>query len=202
MVDLSVVIQAGGQSRRMGQDKGLVSFLGQPLIARLVDRLRPLAGELLVTTNKPADYAFLGVSLYSDLLPERGALGGLYTALKAASLPLVAVVACDMPFINPALLEVQYRRLLSTQSDISILLTGEGMEPFHAIYRRATCLPHLRQALDDNKWRVDSWFSQVKIYLFRLEEIQLYDPEMRSCWNVNTPEELHEAEILAAAESG
>lgn len=195
--DLSIVIQAGGQSRRMGQDKGLVIFLGQPLISRLVDRLRPLALELLVTTNTPADYAFLGVPLFSDLVPQRGALGGLYTALSAASLPFVAVVACDMPFINPELLEAQYQRLLSSQSDISILHTAEGLEPFHAVYRRNPCLPYIRQSLDEDKWRVDAWFSQVKIDLFRIDEIRRYDPELRSFWNVNTPEELQQAEFLA-----
>ncbi|OGO31322.1 MAG: hypothetical protein A2Z16_02720 [Chloroflexi bacterium RBG_16_54_18] len=195
--DLSVVIQAGGQSRRMGQDKGLAIFLGQPLISRLVARLRPLAEELLVTTNQPADYAFLGVPLYSDLIPERGALGGLYTALSVASLPYVAVVACDMPFIKLELLEAQSQRLLSSHSDISILHTGEGLEPFHAVYRRDACLPHIRQSLDEDKWRVDAWFSQVKIDLFRIDDIRRYDPELLSFWNVNTPEELHQAELLA-----
>ena len=201
IINLSVVIQAGGQSRRMRQDKGLVLFLGQPLISRLVERLRPLAAELLVTTNQPADYAFLGVPLFSDLVLERGALGGLYTALCAASLPYVAVVACDMPFINPALLEAQYERLLSSQSDISILHTDEGLEPFHAVFRRKTCLPYILQSLDEDKWRVDAWFSQVKIHLFRIDDIHRYDPELLSFWNVNTPEELHQAEHLATGKT-
>jgi len=199
--DLSIVIQAGGQSRRMGQDKGLVLFLGQPLILRLVERLRPLAEELLVTTNTPADYTFLRVPLFSDLVPQRGALGGLYTALSAASLPFVAVVACDMPFINPELLEAQYQRIISRQSDISILHTAEGLEPFHAVYRCDACLPHIRQSLDEDKWRVDAWFSHVKIDLFRIAEIRRYDPELRSFWNVNTPEELQQAEFLAAGKT-
>jgi len=199
--DLSIVIQAGGQSRRMGQDKGLVLFLGQPLILRLVERLRPLAEELLVTTNTPADYTFLRVPLFSDLVPQRGALGGLYTALSAASLPFVAVVACDMPFVNPELLEAQYQRIISRQSDISILHTAEGLEPFHAVYRCDACLPHIRQSLDEDKWRVDAWFSHVKIDLFRIDEIRRYDPELRSFWNVNTPEELQQAEFLAAGKT-
>jgi len=198
---LSVVIQAGGQSRRMGQDKGLVLFLGNPLISRLVERLHPLAEELLVTTNQPGEYSFLGVPLFTDLIPDRGALGGLYTALSAARLPYVAVVACDMPFINTALLEAQSQRLLSSQSDISILHTGEGLEPFHAVYRRDTCLPHIRRSLDEDKWRVDAWFSQVKIDLFRIDDIRRYDPELLSFWNVNTPEELQQAELLAAGKT-
>lgn len=200
--DLSVAVQAGGQSRRMGQDKGLVPFLGLPLISRIVSRLKTLAGELIITTNKPEDYAFLNLPLFTDLVPERGALGGLNTALGSASLPFVAVVACDMPFINPALLEAQFRRLISKKADIAILHTGEGLEPFHAVYRRETCLPLVQQAIEQDKWRVDAWFSQVDIELFRLEEIRLIDPDLISFWNVNTPEELLQAERMAASESG
>ena len=191
---MTVVIQAGGESRRMGQDKGLVRLAGQSLVARAIQRLSPIADEVLVTTNRPPAYEFLGVPLFPDLIPGRGALGGLYTALSAASQPLVAVVACDMPFVNSALLEAERQALLAAQVDIVIPHTGEGLEPFHAIYRRETCLPPIRQAIETDKWRVDSWFSQVKVELFRQEDILRYDPQMLSFWNINTPEDLQKAE--------
>ncbi len=191
---MTVVIQAGGESRRMGQDKGLVRLAGQSLVARAIQRLSPIADEVLVTTNRPPAYEFLGVPLFPDLIPGRGALGGLYTALSAASQPLVAVVACDMPFVNSALLEAERQALLAAQADIVIPHTGEGLEPFHAIYRRETCLPPIQQAIETDKWRVDSWFSQVKVELFRREDILRYDPQMLSFWNINTPEDLQKAE--------
>ena len=178
----------------MGQDKGLVRLAGQSLVARAIQRLSPIADEVLVTTNRPPTYEFLGVPLFPDLIPGRGALGGLYTALSAASQPLVAVVACDMPFVNSALLEAERQALLAAQADIVIPHTGEGLEPFHAIYRRETCLPPIQQAIETDKWRVDSWFSQVKVELFRREDILRYDPQMLSFWNINTPEDLQKAE--------
>src|SRR3970040_1082192 len=97
---LTVCIQAGGQSSRMGEDKALKPFLGRPLIQRLIERLSPVADELIVTSNRPEDYAFLDprFTLHTDLKPGRGALGGLYTALASAAHPIVAVIACDMPF--------------------------------------------------------------------------------------------------------
>ena len=110
---LSLVIQAGGQSRRMGQDKALLPFLGRPLVSRVIDRLASLADEVLVTTNQPEAYAFLGLPLLPDLKPGRGALGGLYTAVASAGSPLVAVVACDMPFVSP---EVIYSQPLSPRA--------------------------------------------------------------------------------------
>jgi molybdenum cofactor guanylyltransferase len=194
---LSIVIQAGGESRRMGRDKGLVPFLGQPLAARIIERIQPVAGEILLTTNQTDKYAFLGVPVFSDLIPGRGALGGLYTALSVASLPLVAVIACDMPFISASLLEALSRSIQKNRSDIAIPHSGEGLEPFHAIYRRETCLPHVRAALETGKWRADAWYRQVKVTIFPKEEIQRYDPQMYSLLNVNTPEELHAAEELA-----
>ena len=181
----------------MGSDKGLALFLGQPLVQRILERLRPIAGEILVSTNHPENYAFLGVPLFPDLIPGRGALGGLYTALSAASLPLAAVVACDMPFINARLLQAQAGRIQEVQADIVIPHTGEGLEPFHAVYRRETCLSPVRAAIEQDKWRVDAWFAQVKVEIFRQEEIQRYDPHLRSFQNVNTPEELQAAEQLA-----
>ena len=191
---LTVVIQAGGESRRMGRDKALAPFLGQTLIERVIARLRPLAAELLVTTNQPADYLFLGLPLFTDTFPGRGALGGLYTALSAASQPLVGVVACDMPFASPTLLAYQRELLNDPGLDAAIPQTAGGTEPFHAVYRRETCLPAVAGAIQANQWRVDAWFARVNIHFLRLEEAARYDPEGRAFWNVNTLEDLVEAE--------
>jgi len=181
----------------MGQDKGLVRFLGEPLIQRVLGRLRPIADEVLVTTNRPEDYAFLGVRLAPDLLPGRGALGGLYTALSAASQPYAAVVACDMPFASRELLEALLERLERGGADLSIPRTEGGLEPFHAVYRRETCLPHILAALEAEKRRVDAWFARVTLDLVREEEWQKIDPEGLAFLNVNTPDELHQAEEKA-----
>jgi len=194
---LTVIIQAGGESRRMGQDKALMPFLGKPLIARAVQRLAPVADELIVTTNKPDSYRFLGLPLHPDILPGRGALGGLYTALESANNPFAAVVACDMPFASPRLIKAMQSALLRSQADLAIPLTEGGREPFHAVYRRESCLPPILQALEAGKWRVDSWFEGVRLLPFSPEQVLKYDPEGLCFWNVNTPEELQAAEALA-----
>lgn len=195
---LSVVIQAGGESRRMGRDKALIPFLGRPLIERVIARVSYLADEILVTTNRPQDYQFLSLPLFRDVIPDRGALGGLYTALHAASQPLVAVVACDMPFVQPELLAYERDLLLNSMIDAVIPKTEGGTEPFHAIYRRDSCLPQILIALQAEKWRVDSWFSRVHIRFLNQEEIFQFDPRGLAFNNVNTPEELAEAERIAA----
>src|SRR4030065_314547 len=124
---LTICIQAGGQSSRMGEDKALKTFLGRPLIQRVIERLSPIADELIVTTNRPDDYAFLDLrlTLRADLKPGRGALGGLYTAIASAAHPIVAVVACDMPFASSKLLRRACDLLLETGSDVGIPETDQ-----------------------------------------------------------------------------
>jgi len=194
---LSVVIQAGGQSSRMGEDKALKPFLGKPLIQRVVNRLTPIAGEIIVTTNHPEDYQFLGLRLIPDLKPGRGALGGLYTAIATASHPFVAVAACDMPFVSPNFFERAYSLLVKEEADVVIAKTAEGHEPFHALYRRETCLPAIEAAIEADKWKVIAWFPQVVVREIQPDELKTFDPSGLCFWNVNTPEEFEQAEKLA-----
>lgn len=194
---LTVVIQAGGASSRMGEDKALKPFLGRPLIQRVIERLSPLADEVIVTTNRPADYAFLNLRLIADLKPGRGALGGLYTAVASAVHPFVAVVACDMPFASPVFFEGARRLIVQEGADVVIAKTEEGYEPFHALYRRETCLPAIEAAIDTDQWKVISWFSQVEVRVLTPDEMKGFDPSGLCFWNLNTPEEFSEAERRA-----
>ncbi len=201
-VTLSVVIQAGGQSTRMGEDKALKPFLGRPLIQRVIDRINPIADEILVTTNRPEDYAFLNLRLIADLIPNRGALGGLYTALASATGDQVAVVACDMPFVSSTLIETASRLMVEEEADVVIAESSEGMEPLHAVYRRMTCVPAIEEAIAADKWKVISWFPQVKVRVLKPDEIKAFDPSGLCFWNLNTPEEFAEAERVSLSLSG
>ena len=197
---LTVSIQAGGQSSRMGEDKALKPFLGRPLIQRVIERLKPIADETIVTTNRPADYAFLRLPLFMDIKPGRGALGGLYTAVASATSPIVAVVACDMPFASRPLLETASRLLVEEEADVVIAKTDEGFEPLHAVYRREICVPAIEAALAADHWKVIAWFPQVKVRVLTLDEVKKQDPSGRAFWNLNTPEEFAEAEKKALAD--
>jgi molybdopterin-guanine dinucleotide biosynthesis protein A len=194
---LTVVIQAGGQSSRMGEDKALRPFLGRPLIQRVIERLASIADEIIVTTNRPDEYAFLKLRLISDLKPGRGALGGLYTAIASASSPFVAVVACDLPFASAPLLENAHRLLVQEEADVVIAKTDEGYEPFHAVYRRESCLPAIESAIEADQWKVIAWFPKVKVRTLTPKEVKTLDPSGLCFWNLNTPEEFAKAEEIA-----
>jgi molybdopterin-guanine dinucleotide biosynthesis protein A len=197
---LTICIQAGGQSSRMGEDKALKPFLERPLIQRVIERLTPIADELIVTTNRPDDYSFLHLRLIADLKPGRGALGGLYTAIASASNPIVAVVACDMPFASAPLIEAATRLMVEEEADVVIAKGEEGYEPLHAVYRREICLPAIEAAIEADLWKVVAWFPQVKVRVLTPDEITRYDPTGLAFWNVNTPEEFAQAEKLATSQ--
>lgn len=194
---LTVCIQAGGASSRMGEDKALKPFLGRPLIQRVVDRLSPIADEVIVTTNRPADYGFLNLRLVSDLIPDRGALGGLYTAIASATHPIAAVVACDMPFASAGLIEGMSRLLVEREADVVIAKSDGGYEPLHAVYRRETCLPVIEAAIAADLWKVIAWFPRVRVAELSAEDVRSFDPQGLAFWNVNTPEEFARAEEIA-----
>jgi molybdopterin-guanine dinucleotide biosynthesis protein A len=194
---LSLAIQAGGESRRMGSDKAVLPFLGQPLILRLLSRLSWIADEVLVTSNQPENYRFLGLTPIPDLLLGLGALGGLYTALSAATHPYIAVVACDMPFASAEIFLAELALLREMGADAVIPRSESGTEPFHAVYRCETCLPQVREAIESGKRRADAWFKQVNIRYMDAAEILPYDPDRLAFFNINTPEESKKAEKIA-----
>jgi molybdopterin-guanine dinucleotide biosynthesis protein A len=194
---LTLAIQAGGESLRMGRDKALLPFLGKPLILRVIERLAPLADEIIIMANRPEPYRFLGFPIFPDVKSGHGALGGLYTAMASAGNPLVAVVACDMPFASLPLFSYARDLLIKENVDVVIPSTGDGVEPLHAVYRCETCLPAVEVALDSYRLRLTSWLPLVKIITLKTTQIAKLDPKGLAFWNINTPEDFHQAEQRA-----
>ncbi len=191
--NLTVAVLAGGKSSRMGTDKSFVRVLGRPLVEDVLAQAAGIGAETLIVTNRPDDYRYLSVPLFTDVLPDKGALGGIYTALHSSSQPHTLCVACDMPFVVRPLLD--YLISLIPEGDAIIpRLNGEA-EPFRAIYSQA-CLAPIRAALDAGKMRVISFFPDVRVRFVDEPEIDRFDPQHLSFFNVNTPEDLEQARRL------
>jgi molybdenum cofactor guanylyltransferase len=189
----TLAIQAGGRSSRMGRDKALVPLRGRPLIEHVLARLAPLADEVLITTNHSSSLAYLGVRLVPDRQPGAGALQGLQTALLAAGGERVLLVACDMPFVVPALAI----HLLNTalQADVVIPQRRGEFEPMLAVYSRR-CLPAVEHALAAGQQRMISFFPNVEVHSVDEADWQAFDRRGLSFFNINSPEKLTEAEHL------
>jgi len=193
---LTIAILAGGRSKRMGQNKAVMPFLGEALVKRVLDRLANLAAEVILIAPESDHLLELGVRITPDIIPGQGPLGGLYTALFAATQPAVACVACDMPFVNADLLAIQRDILFANDLDVVVPSSEKGIEPLHAIYRKETCLPSVRDALDAGKKRQISWFPRVKVRILTPEETLPSDPRGLMFLNINNPKELSRAEKL------
>lgn len=194
---ITVAIQAGGESRRMGQSKATVLFDERPLMCRIIERIAPVADHLIITTNEGEnlrfvqhDYPELNIQLVPDVYDIRGALPGIYSALLAAPSEYVALVACDMVCVSPALIAHQASVMAALGVDVVVPVNKHGYEPFHALYRKSTCLPAVRAAIEAGKYRAQAFYDAVKVYEMPQSEVLQAEP-MGGCFvNVNTPEEL------------
>jgi len=186
-VKITGIILAGGKNIRMGKNKAFLEVNGQRIIDRTKSLFRELFEEILVVTNSPLDYLDLDLRLVGDLYPEKGALGGIYTGLFHASHSHSFVAACDMPFLNKAL--IRYLMDLSPKYDITIPQTADGLQPLHAIYSRK-CLPFMEELLRQDNLKIIDFFHRVKKREVPDEEILPLDPRRASFLNVNTPEDL------------
>lgn len=201
---VTLALQAGGESRRMGQSKALVDFCGRPLIAHMVERLMPAADEIVVTTNEASRLSFLGqmfpqveMRLVPDVYEVRGALVGFVTAFEAARYDTVAIVACDMALASADLLARQVALLHDSGVDAVVPANRHGFEPMHAVYRRSTCAPLARELVESGHLRVRDMLERVKLRQLTPAEVRAIAPLGGSFANANTPEELAKLEELA-----
>jgi len=193
-MNVSIVIQAGGQSSRMGEDKGLVELCGKPMIQNIIDRLYSFADELIITTNRPGNYKQFGLQIFEDIYKNYGALAGLHTALSCASNEIVFVIACDLPFVNTSLFKFMKNMFEANPVDLVIPRTENGFEPFYAFYKKDSCLPLVTDAIKSGKRRLISWFEFAKVHPIYEDQLREFDPNLDSFVNINTPEDLEIAQ--------
>ena len=193
---LSVVIQAGGQSSRMGTDKALLPLGGKVLIEYVLAGVAGLGEETLITTNSPSGLEHFGLPLVPDRIPGSGALFGLQTALEAARGAHVLLVACDMPFLQRPLLEALIA--LAHRADVIAPRIDGLFEPLLAVYARERCLLAVQRALDEGQRRMISFYPQVDVLALEGERLNALDPKGISFFNINTPQDLARAEALLA----
>ena len=181
------IILAGGKNLRMGQDKAFIEVNGVPIILRILTVFDQLFLETIIVANEKEPYAKLDIPVYRDLVPGQGALGGLYTGLVHCTFPYSFCVACDMPFLNRALIEYLLSRI--EQYDAVVPRTSDGLQPLHAIYSKK-CLEPIRHLLDLEKTKIIDFYPLIRLGIVDEKEFLSLDAEKRSFTNVNTPEEL------------
>lgn len=179
-----------------GINKALLRVGGRPIVERAAEVLKAVLPEVLVITNSPEEYEFLGLPMFRDLFPGKGALGGLYTALNKCSSDKVFLVGCDMPYLNKDVVSYMVEMAATEDSDILIPRVRDRLHPMHAIYSRR-CLSPIARHLNCRDLRILNFFHLVDVREIQEKDLQRYDPQCRFVMNINTPQDLERAREMA-----
>ncbi len=177
-------ILIGGQSRRLGRDKILLPYDGKPLVVHLHGLLESLFPKILLIGHPRPELETLGLSCIPDLIPDKGALGGIYTALKTASTPYVFVAGADMPFLTTSLIsDILGHRY---EADAVIPRGPRGLEPLCAAYS-TSCADAIKRSLERDMLKIMGALDGLAVLS---PEITPGDDEPDPFLNINYPEDL------------
>lgn len=180
------VILAGGRATRMGgQDKGLISIQGQPMVVRICEALRPQVDTLYINANRnQSSYSRLtGCTLVSDHIGHfAGPLAGMAAALNVCTLPYLVAVPCDSPFVAPDLVIRLYQALRQQQAEIAMTMQGDKAQPVFVMLSQHL-LPSLTLFLESGGHKIINWY-----YQHRVAEVDFSD-RAQMFENINTPQE-------------
>jgi molybdopterin-guanine dinucleotide biosynthesis protein A len=182
------IILAGGKNTRMhGEDKAFIEIEGKTIVARIIEKLKPLVCRIIVVTNSPEKYVSFKVKAIKDEHPGKGPLMGIYCGLKASSSKYNFVTACDMPFINASLIKF----IIDSRDNYDIVISRVS-EKFHTLFGlySKSCIPVMEEMLGKNELRLRSIFPKLNARFLSRQEIEKIDPSQLSLVNINTPEEL------------
>jgi molybdopterin-guanine dinucleotide biosynthesis protein A len=199
-------ILAGGESSRMGVDKGLLEIAGEPMILRAAQLVESVAGAQPVVVGTPEKYRDLGLRAIADDWPGCGPLGGIATALRASDADWNLVVACDLPYLTREWLEylLQRARDSAEEAVVPMNLTPEnkrGAEPLCAMYHKG-CEPTLRRALERGVRKVTDGLAELRVEVIEPKEWKGFDSDGLLFKNVNTPADYEQAKRKFAGRAG
>ena len=195
--EVTGILLAGGKSRRMGEDKRYLIVGEQTLLERGLAVLRSIFQEVLVVIAQDSPPLDVDARVVRDLVPDCGSLGGLYTGLTQAATPHIFVVACDMPFLDSAVISQFTSR--RTTADIVMAKLAARLHPMHALYGKG-CLPAMEQMILARQLKIQEMVSHASLRVRYVTEADLLtiDPSGRSFLNVNTPADLEVARSFQA----
>jgi len=195
MLWTAAIVAGGAASRLGGRDKSLLPLGNRSFLDGLLAELRPLTDRILVVANDRARFRHAAVPVVPDLIAGAGALGGIYTALSAATTDLVLVVACDLPFLTGRFLE--HLTGAAPGFDLTIPRSADGLQPMCAVYSRA-CLAPIRARIVTATLRVQDLAADVRTRELGPEELAAFDPDGVLFFNVNTQADYQRALEIAA----
>jgi len=183
---MNAIVLAGGQSSRFGSDKAFAKIGDLTIVESLFFPLSLLFKKIIVVTNFPEKYQAFPVQIVTDKIKGQGPLGGIYTGLLASDSERNFVVACDMPLINPRL--IQYLSSIQ-EGAVVVPKINDKLEPLFAIYAKS-CLPAIERQLTAGKNKIQDFFAEVNVRYVAEIELKKFDPTLTSFLNINLQKDL------------
>ena len=194
--DCTGVILAGGQNSRLPGKKKTFQKIGDvTILENIYGLFSNLFKEVIIVVNEPREFAGLNMSIVTDVIPSKCALAGLHTGLFYASFPYAYVTACDTPFVKQSVVEYIVNQI-EPSYDVIIPRTDDGLEALSAVYSK-DCIPLIENNLGKNIFMIKKFFRKKKVKEIPVEQLKALDPEMQFIFNVNTPEDLEKARLIA-----
>jgi molybdopterin-guanine dinucleotide biosynthesis protein A len=182
---MTAIILVGGKSSRLGRSKALQVVEGKNLIQWVIDRLATLSTEIIIATARgeaiPCSSA-VRTKTVADIYLGKGPLVGIYSGLMASSTSRAIFVGCDTPYLSVSLLE--YMARICSIFDVVPQIQNE-LEPLCAVYSK-NCLIPIRGPLEQDERRIRKLYSMVKVKYIEEDEINRFDPEHLSFFNINS----------------
>lgn len=196
-MNTTAFILAGGKSSRMGENKALLPMKEKTNIAKIAGELEKVTKQLLIVTNTPEDYRFLGYPMTTDRYPGLGPLAGIHAGLSSSGTEVSVAVACDMPFIHAGIAQ---EMLIATEGYDAVVPEIEGrLQPLFAVYTKS-CLPALTSCLDNHVLKVREFLAAINVKIMKEQDFRLYEEKPHlfstSFFNMNMPEEYNQAKQL------
>jgi molybdopterin-guanine dinucleotide biosynthesis protein A len=189
--DVTVFVLAGGKSTRMGTDKAFVMLDGCTLVARALAICRCVCSDVRIVGDS-LRYAPFG-PVIEDKFPGCGPLGGIHAALRASTSDLNLMLAVDLPFVSPALLQFLLRQARESASLVTVPRAGHGLQPLCAVYRRDFAKV-AEKALREGRYKIDALFDATSTRVIEEDDLNSAGFSPGVFRNLNTPEELAAAE--------
>jgi molybdopterin-guanine dinucleotide biosynthesis protein A len=186
------IVLAGGQSRRMGQDKGLMLLKNQPLTSWSVRILQSFTENILISSNN-LSYERFGYPVIKDIVPDIGPIGGILSCLEHSSSDINIFISCDSPFIKPGLYDYLIQSIGSNLAAVP-WFGDQRYEPLCAVYRKSILSP-LKSFIESGNFKLPQFFETVEINKITMTGTEpFHHPYL--FFNVNTPKKLARAQEL------
>lgn len=184
---MDALILAGGENKRLPVIKGFIEINGKRIIESNIEFLNGIFDRVIVSTNNPELYFHLGVLMVGDIVEYRGPMAGIFSVLTIPDVSEVFVTACDMPFINPALVKYIVNKW-EERWDALIPIFEKNPQPLLGIYSKRIA-ESMEQNINNGERSLREFLHGIELCYINEEEVRNIDPEGRSFVNINTIED-------------